>query len=682
METRRGRKNLRSNTRFGRKNLNTKTELKKSSKNEHMYISESLNDKIKEKIQDADSEEDKSQVYSALLTLLDSENKIDKRLENSENFSNVKQADFEPGLIAANNDENDNFDEEGKEEQDLFEQHFNQVEEHELNSMDAAVRQHNIRYRSVKLDTKKKDEELLYSVPIISGVSDSEQEVPFFSRERSFQSYFIKKRLRLTYDLTDDTKEPLTPLQQDLVDPMFQYKDILYEYDDYSLEFEYRDLYLLHVLNHVYKTRDRILKNNQKLLENPDLECLDQGFTRPKILIVLPSRDAAYSVINQIIGKSGVDQVYKSSKFKEQFYDDSSCSSSKQESFRHIFKGNTNDFFVIGVKFTRKAIKLYSNFYQSDIILCSPLGIQLILENTDQKKRQDDFLSSIEIMVVDQLHSIEFQNTSHVNTIFQHINKIPEQHHDADFSRIRMWYINDQAHFLRQTMLFTRYNSPFANSLFNSKCHNIAGRLKNHRIITSEKSALNQLGFKIRQIFQRYTLLGGKASDHPNYRFKFFINVIIPVITNSTGYEDGILLYITDYTDYLRIRNYLKDKTTILFGDINEYSDQSQLTSKRALFQHERVKVLLYTERLQHFRRYELKGVKSVIFYQPPSNPEFYQEVVGFVGKSAFLGNIDLNIATIRCIYSKLDSLALERIVGTKRAAVLTYGQNEVYEFR
>lgn len=173
---------------------------------------------------------------------------------------------------------------------------------------------------------------------------------------------------------------------------MFQYKDILYEYDSYEKdEDEYRDLYALHVLNHIYKTRDRILKNNQRLQDNPDTEHLDQGFTRPKVLIVVPTREVAYRVVDKIISKSGIDQVDKKGKFYDQFRDDSLPPKSKPKSFQHIFRGNTNDFFVVGLKFTRKAIKLYSNFYQSDIIVCSPLGIQMILENTDKKRGRTIF---------------------------------------------------------------------------------------------------------------------------------------------------------------------------------------------------------------------------------------------------------------------------------------------------
>lgn len=575
-------------------------------------------------------------------------------------------------------EEDDNNGDQDENASDPLEAHFNSVPEKDTDALDQAFKTKQVRYRSSKIKISK-NEEFIYSRPDLNLESRTPIQVP--QGTQSLSPYFIKQRLKIQNDLLD-SKNNLTPLQKKIVDPIFQYQDLLYEYENYDQETEYRDLYALHALDHIYKTRDRILKNNQRLQDNPDQEVLDQGFTRPKVLIVVPTRDVAYSVLSKIIEKSGLDQVDKKSKFRDQFYQDSLPPKYKPKSFQQVFKGNTNDFFVLGAKFTRKTIKLYSNFYQSDIIVCSPLGIQLILENTDKKKRQDDFLSSIELLVIDQLHSIEFQNVLHLTSIFEHINKIPQQQHDADFSRIKMWYINDQAKLFRQTLIFTRHSTPFANSLINGKCRNYAGRWKNHTIVGAEKSSLSQLGMRTRLVFQRFDVAGGAATDEPDFRFKHFCSVIVPNIVQSTGYEDGILLYIPDYTDFIRVRNYLREKTTILFGDISEYSEQRQLTANRALFQQGRVKVLLYTERLHHFRRYEIKGVKTVIFYKPPTNPEFFEETVRYLAKSAFLGVADLNISVVRCLYSKLDGLALERIVGTERAAILTHGPNETYEFK
>lgn len=637
------------------------------------------------------NEKRKDEVYTALLTLLESDHPINKskkhKASNSKNksISNTKEInDVDECLNDVNDEQIEEIDDvedssinDSEDELDPFVNHFNTVDESEVNKFDQGFKNKQIKYASVKIPLGDV-EDFIYSKPILHG---EDIHIPLPQNKETIYSYFIKKKLKMTNDWENFKTKTLTSSQKKLVDPIFQYKDMLYEYDSYTEENEYRDLYTLHILNHVYKTRDQILKNNRKLQDNPDQELLDQGFTRPKVLIVVPTRNTAYEIMLKIIEKSGLEQIDKKSKFEDQFHEDS-IPFSKPKSFQHIFKGNTNDFFVFGVKFTRKTLKIYSNFYQSDIIFSSPLGMHLILENTDKKKRQDDFLSSIELMIVDQLHSIEFQNISHLLSIFHHINKIPQQQHNADFSRIRIWSINDQSKFLRQTLIFTKYLTPFANSLINGKCLNLEGRYKNKRIIGIENSAITQIGLKIRQIFQRLDLPNLSSVDEPDFRFRFFINTIIPTIVKSIGYDDGILIYIPEYTDYIRVRNYLSEKTTILFGDINEYSNQKQLTSNRSLFQHLKYKVLLYTERLHHFRRYEIKGVKSIIFYKPPTNPEFYYEVVRFIGNTVFLGNADMNISTVKCVYSKLDSLSLERLVGTQRAAVLTHGQSDTYEFK
>ncbi|AQZ14355.1 UTP25 (YIL091C) [Zygosaccharomyces parabailii] len=688
----RGRQGLRKIRRAGSGKFPHET-LKGPQSEENPYNKTKEENRLSDSPRDQLSElEDPSgKAYGALLTILNTEHP-DIRQRKSKKFKQESMEDMgeERNIIKDQEDDlEDNLadmpaelsddeiseDEQSENEQDPFETHFNAISE-DIDHLDEAYKEKKITNKSGKISVDE-EESLIYTKTLPN--IEAKFEMP--SHRGNLSRYFLKRKLQLHNDLLNG-EATLSALQKKIVDPIFQYRDLLYECNDYEQdEDQYRDLYTIHVLNHVYKTRDRILKDNQRLATNPDNEYLDQGFTRPKVLIVAPTRDTAYHIVSKIIDKSGLDQVDKKGKFKDQFFQDALPPSHKPKSFRHTFKGNTNDFFVLGIKFTRKAIKLYSNFYQSDIIVSSPLGLQLILENTDRKKRQDDFLSSIELMVIDQLDAIEFQNVSHLFTIFEHINKIPQGQHDTDFGRVRMWYINDQAKFLRQTLVFTKYITPTANFLINGKCRNMAGRWKNHRQILPQQCSVSRLGIRIRQIFQRIDLGGATVADEPDYRFRFFTSVIVPSITKTTGYEDGILLYVPDYADFVRVRNYLREKSTILFGDINEYTESSVLTSNRSLFQQGRIKVLLYTERLHHFRRYEIGGVKSVIFYQPPSNPEFYNEVVRYIGKSALLGT-DLNISTVRCIYSKLDGLALERIVGTKRAAVLTHGQNEVFEFK
>lgn len=90
----------------------------------------------------------------------------------------------------------------------------------------------------------------------------------------------IKRDLELT--------EVFTPLQKELFSIFNNYQDLYYAERTFSNADEIRYTYCLHVVNHMLKTRTKILHHNAKLSKKNDLsdEYRDQGLVRPKVCII------------------------------------------------------------------------------------------------------------------------------------------------------------------------------------------------------------------------------------------------------------------------------------------------------------------------------------------------------------------------------------------------------------
>lgn len=221
------------------------------------------------------------------------------------------------------------------------------------------------------------------------------------------------------------------------------------------------------------RKRRRILKNNERIAAatkasiDPPEDVVDQGFTRPSILLLLPFRSSALAHVNALLTHTPFPgfQIQNRGRFEAEYglptgaVDKLAKAEPGLYPADHIatFQGNVDDNFRLGIKITRKSMKLFSEFYGADIILASPLGLRMAIEKEKCASslmtviyclncffRSDDFLSSIEIMVVDQMDALAMQNWDHVQFVFSHLNKIPKASHDADFSRIKPWYLDGQ----------------------------------------------------------------------------------------------------------------------------------------------------------------------------------------------------------------------------------------------
>jgi U3 small nucleolar RNA-associated protein 25 len=507
----------------------------------------------------------------------------------------------------------------------------------------------------------------------------SDEKAPFRRSVKSTRDVKLKPRLA---ENAQSVLGDFDEVEQAVAPSLFDYQDVLFGARTPKNAGRLRDMTCLHALNHVLKTRDRVLKNNTKLAaasDDADAEYRDQGFTRPKVLFLLETKQACVRIIDSVTKLHDFEQQENKKRFLDSFsLPEDKFSDDKPEDFRELFEGNDENEFRVGVKLTRKTLKLYSTFYNSDIILASALGLRRAIES-NEKKKDYDFLSSIEMVFMEQADATLMQNWEHAEFVFEHLNLQPKETHGCDFSRVRSWYLDGHATYVRQTIVLSAYLTPKINTLYNKHMRNVAGRLKYTADYTF--GLIESLAYGIKQTFSRFD--SPSHLTDPDSRFKYFHSTVLPQITRYPKPPlggIGALVFIPSYLDFVRVRNSLVD-SDLSYASISEYTDLTDVRKARSHFMSGRHSLLLYTGRAHHFHRYHIRGVKRVIFYGVPENPRFYDEVVGYIGKTVERGEISRAEGSVRVCFSKWEGLELERVVGSKRVGKMVKDRGDVFDF-
>ena len=143
----------------------------------------------------------------------------------------------------------------------------------------------------------------------------------------------------------------------------------------------------------------------------------------------------------------------------------------------------------------------------------------------------------------------------------------------------------------------------------------------------------------------------------------------------------------------MRVRNWLAEKDVAGgFGALSEYNQRGKTAKIRNGFKDGKIGLVLYSERFHFFRRLKIRGIAHVVFYAPPSRPDFYAELVQMIddpssgsasqsSSAAAAAAAAANDASATTLFSVFDVRPIERIVGSSRHRKLLTSPNDTSVF-
>jgi U3 small nucleolar RNA-associated protein 25 len=604
----------------------------------------------------------------------------------------------------------------------------------------------------------------------------------------------------------------------------------------------------LHILNHVMTTRTRIFKHNRKLkqletaamaaataaekepaTENKDDDdddddddnnnnnkdtpqpqqqpdddlsssswSRDQGFTRPTVLVLLPTGGTCYTFVKTLLSllsgstmtstntntigtvdnlerfeteygpqdendKEVDDNVQVANLTLEQKMRRKKVLQQKGPEWLELFADevNDNDDFKLGIAIhpkgtttaTRKnksassngddngqqqqqegscSVKLYADFYRSDIIVASPLGLKMSLaaadnaangtgddndnddndhhddedngNNRQSRNRRADFLSSIEICLLARADVMYMQNWDHVQDVLDRVNQPLENSFNVDFARVRPYHLAGQAQYWRQLILCSAWSDPLLSHTFTRHAHSVAGLARIRQRVSTTRADIAQVLVvpEIKQVFQRVATASVLTQSHD--RIEYFCQHLLPRMILQE--QRHTLIFVPNYLEFVSLRNRLLKQQEVTSGTtastycdfvaVTEYSRISETSRGRARFIQGRKAILLYTGRAHFFHRHFIKGARHLIFFGLPEYANFYSHHVNLLNDAGITTKHDKKNSnggdsaadedtgiTLSCtvLFTKYESHALERIVGTSNCKRMVGGEKSTFFF-
>ena len=451
----------------------------------------------------------------------------------------------------------------------------------------------------------------------------------------------------------------------------------------------------------------------------------DQGYTRPTVLVLLPTRGSCYDFVTSLMEVAQIPVKHIPSDYWERFEAEFGPPETDSEEEKDLSKAdilrrrkkvlaqkgqewlglfgddvNDDDDFKLGLSFQYHAkkkgkrqenthsVKFFTDFYKSDFIIASPLGLKMAVsakqggdENEDEdeedaeSRRESavDFLSSIEICLISRADVMLMQNWDHVQDVLKLLNQQPKSTKFTDFSRVRPYFLEGHAAHWRQLIISSEYLDPMIQSTFKRHAKSSHGVVRLRRKIATDESGISNVFVPTRQVF--YRVPSPSFSQHGASRVKYFADKVLPQILEHK--QKHTMIFIPSYYDFVAVRNILLKKECD-FVSVTEYARGSEVTRGRARFLQGRKPIMLYTGRAHFFHRHIIKGVRHLVFLGLPEYANFYSDLVFLLNEGS---NEAVSSSSCLSLFTKYDAHALERIVGSSNCNAMLTGSKATFVF-
>lgn len=395
--------------------------------------------------------------------------------------------------------------------------------------------------------------------------------------------------------------------------------------------------------NKDFITYHKEIKESYDNLDNKDdINIKDQGFTSPKVLILVPYKKHAKIIMEQLVKLFSNDN-WKGITNKKKFMDEYSEFDSMDDCFR----------LGINISFFENKMKLYSPFDESDIIIASPLGLKLAKPSDNDKSFKNskvyDFLSSIEIFLMDFSEVFIYQNMEHLNEILSFLNKPPKNNQNiVDINRIKENYANNYGEYLRQNIIISQFKCIDIDAAINDICKNINGKILLNGPYDNQITLLkNEFEEKYRllssdnyEIRYEFKILRDLKKDEEDFeeKFNYFTKNIWQNLYES--FEKHTIIFVSSTFDYMILKSFFKKKSkSVCF--ISEDTDKRDWQRNRLFFEQGKYKFLLYDERAHVYKKINLKFAKNIFFYSLPEDPMIFNEMIHLIDPVNYNQNLE-----------------------------------------